>query len=529
VRPRASLPFGHGAGDAVATVFLIGVALAVRVPALSTSGLYRDDAWPLLATRTDLGRAVRMGVTTPGFELFIRTWGGLRPATWWAQAPALVASVAAVAVAYLLARRLGCRPAAALVAGGVLALAPMAVLFATRVKPYAFDAVSCLIVLALAVRLAERPGAKRWAALAAACVAAPVFSASVLPVALTAMAWCGWRAFMAFGHAAGTASWHAAGTASETNAFGRRLAVAVPSAYAVLVAGYAAAVLGNVPPPLRDSWASHYVDGPASARFVLDEFAAGMFYRHGPTGPLLLAAVFGGVVWARRDLAPLLLGPVVLAFGLAVADRAPFGGGRIDVYLYPCLALALALAVEQVLTGWKTLDRVPAPAAALAVAGALVVFAATDGRRHVERNPYPGADTAELIAAVRGQAAPGDGVVVAPFTRYAFALYDRPRPEVILSSRYSTGFTVASRDPDVLLLPAEFYETGYDPDQAVPFARDRRRVWYLATDTPVTDTEPVVQEREVEPEARLLADGFVVERRIDVDGAHADLLVRPGP
>ena len=510
-------------GDAVATVFLLGLALAVRVPALSTSGLYRDDAWPLLATRTDLGRALRIGVTTPGFEVFIRTWGGLRSSTWWAQAPALAASVAAVAVAYLLARRLGCRPAAALVAGGVLALAPMAVLFATRVKPYAFDALSCLMVLALAVRLAERPGARRWAALAAACVAAPLFSASVLPVALTAMAWCGWRgwhgATTAFGHAATTAFGHAA----------RRLAVAVPAAYVVLVAGYAIAVLGNVPPPLRASWASHYVGGPASARFVLDEFAAGIFYRHGPTGPLLLAAVFGGVVWARRDLAPLLLGPVVLAFGLAVADRAPFGGGRIDVYLYPCLALALALAVEQVLTRWKALDRVPAPAAALAVAGALVVFAATDGRRHVERNPYPGADTAELIAAVRGQAAPGDGVVVAPFTRYAFALYDRPRPVVILSSRYSTGFTVASRDPDVLLLPAEFYETGYDPDQAVPFARDRRRVWYLATDTPVTDTEPVVQEREVEPQRRLLADGFVVERRIDVEGAHADLLVRPGP
>lgn len=495
----------------MATVFLLGLALAVRVPALSTSGLYRDDAWPLLATRTDLGRAVRMGVTTPGFEVFIRTWGGLGSSTWWAQAPALAASVAAVALAYLLARRLGCRPAAALVAGGVLALAPMAVLFATRVKPYAFDAVSCLMVLALAVRLAERPGARRWAALAAACVAAPLFSASVLPVALTAMAWCGWR------------GWRA-----DDATGARRLAVAVPTAYVVLVAGYATAVLGNVPPPLRASWASHYVDGPASARFVLDEFAAGIFYRHGPTGPLLLAAVFAGVVWARRDLAPLLLGPVVLAFGLAVVDRAPFGGGRVDVYLYPCVALALAMTVERILAGWRAVGS-RAPAAAVVVAGAMVVFAATISRNHADHNPYPGADTPGLIAAVRAAMAPGDGVVVAPFTRYAFALYDRPRPEVILSSRYSTGFTVASPDPDVLLLPAEFYETGYDPDVVVPFGRDRRRVWYLATDSPVSDTPPEVQENEVEPERRLLADGFVLERRIDVAGAHADLLVRPGP
>ena len=493
-------------GDSAATVFLLGLALAVRVPALSTSGLYRDDAWPMLATRTGLGRAVRMGVTTPGFEVFIRTWGGLGSSTWWAQAPALAASVVVVAVAYLLARQLGCRPAAALVGGGVLALAPMAVLFATRVKPYAFDALSCLLLLALAVRLAERPGTRRWAALAAACVAAPLFSASVLPVALTAMAWCGWRAL----------------TASGTTALGRRLAVAVPAGYAVVVAGYAAAVLGNVPPPLRDSWASHYVDGPGSARFVLDEFASGIFYRHGPTGPLLLAAVFSGVVWARRDLAPLLLGPVVLAFGLAVVDRAPFGGGRIDVYLYPCLALALAVAVE------KALAVRPVPVAALVVGAAMVVSAATISRNHADHNPYPGADTAGLIAAVRAEMAPGDGLVVAPFTRYAFALYDRPRPEVILSARYSTGFTVASPDTDVLLLPAEFYETGYDPDQAVPFARDRRRVWYLATDSPLSDTPAEVQANEHEPERRLLADGFVVERRIDVAGAHADLLVRPG-
>ena len=500
MRRRLSLPFGHGASDAAAVAFLLGLALAVRAPALTSSGLYRDDAWPLLATRTDLGRAVRIGVTTPGYEVFIRLWGGgLGDSAPWAQVPALAASLAAVAVAYLLARRLGCRPASALVAGGLLALAPMAVLFATRVKPYPFDALNCLGLLALAVWTAARPSGRRWAALVAASVAAPLFSASVLPVAVTALAWCAWRSRS-------------------------RLAVAVVAGWAVLVAAYATTVLGNVPPPLHDSWATHYVDGLGSARFVLDDFAAGIFYRRGPFGPVLLAAVAAGVVWARRDLAPLLLGPVAVAFGLAVVDRAPFGGGRIDVYLYPCVALALAVAVEKALA---TTAR-PLPATAVAVAAVLVVFAATISRDHADHNPYPGADTAGLIAAVRAEMAPGDGVVVAPFTRYAFALYDRPDPRVVLSLRYSPGFTVASPDPDVFILPAEFYETGYDPSAAVPFARDRRRIWYLATDTPLSDTPAEVQATEYEPERRLLDDGFVVERRLDVAGAHADLLVRPG-
>jgi len=484
-------------------VFLLALALAVRAHALTTAGLYRDDAWPMLATRTDLGRAVRIGVTIPGFELFVRAWGGLSSSTPWVQAPTLLASLSGVALVYLLARHLGCGPSGALAAGGILALAPVAVLFATRVKPYAFDALSCLLLLSLAVRLAERPSNRRWAALVATAVAAPVVSASVLPVALTAVTWCAWR------------TWRD----PEATVAARRAGLAIVVGYTALVALYALLVLGNVPPPLHDSWASHYVDGLASARFVVDELAAGIFYRHGPTGPLLLAAVCAGVVWARSDLAPLLLGPIALAFGVAVFDRAPFGGGRTDVYLFPCVALAVALTFDKALA-----RRVPA----LAVGAALVLVAATISVDHATQNPYPGADTAELIAAVRSQMAPGDALVVAPFTRYAFALYDRPRPDVILSPRYSTGFTVVSSDQDVLILPAEYYETGYDASAAVAFARDRRRVWYLTTDTPRSDTPPEVQAHEYEPARLLAADGFVLERRIDVAGAHAELLVRPG-
>lgn len=67
---------------------------------------------------------------------------------------------------------------------------------------------------------------------------------------------------------------------------------------------------------------------------------------------------------------------------------------------------------------------------------------------------------------------------------------------MILSFRYSPGFTLASPDPDVLILPAEFYETGYEPGAAAGFAHNRDRVWYLATDTPVTDTDPEVQARD---------------------------------
>ena len=218
--------------DVAAMSFLVVLALAVRLPALSTTGLYRDDAWPMLAVRTDLARAMRIGVTIPGFELFLRAWGSASTSTVWAQAPALLASVTAVVLVYGLARRLGCHSSAAMVAGGILALAPMAVLFATRVKPYAIDAVSCLLLLALAIRLAADVSGRRWAALAAVAVAAPLVSASVLPVALTAVAWAAWR------------TWRAPDATQQ----GRVLAFAVPAGYAAMVAAYSAVVLGNVPP-----------------------------------------------------------------------------------------------------------------------------------------------------------------------------------------------------------------------------------------------------------------------------------------
>lgn len=495
--------------DLTCAALLVGLGLAVRLPGLSTLGLYRDDAWPMLATRTDLRRAVRIGVTTPGFEAFVRAWGEVSTATLWVQAPALAASLASVALAYHVARRLDCGRAAAAAAGGVLALAPVAVLYATRVKPYAFDALGCLLLLFAAIRVVDRPTLRRWTALAFLAGAAPLFSASVLPVGLSAVAWTSWRVW-----------W------PSSDRLGHRWAtVAVPAAYAAVLGVYALVMLSTVPPSLRGYWAPHYVKDLGSALFVLQQFAAGMFLTSGTPGVVILAALAAGAWWARPLLAPLLVGPVAIAFGLAVAGRAPFGGGRTDLYLYPCVALALALTVEKVLVGRSpTTDRV----LPLLTTGAIVVFAVTSIRPYALRNPYPGADMAELSAAVLRQAAPGDGIVVGPFGRYAYALYSRKPPEVIVSSRYSPGITVASTEPDVLIMPAEYYEPGYDADAGATFARGRARVWYLATDTPPTDTSPDVQENELIPERRILAEGFVIERRIDVAGAHADLLVRPG-
>jgi hypothetical protein len=495
----------------LALVACAGVlAAVVRVPGLTDRGLYRDDAWVALSSRADFATAWRLGITMPGYELAIGAWGRLSLATWWMQMPGLLASVATVVGVYLLARRLSSGRLASFGAAALIALSPMAVIYATRVKSYSVDALASVVILALAVRVLERPDWRRWIVLGVAAVATTALSVSVLPVALSAVAWCGWRGL------------RDAGALIEWRLLWRSPAAAVPLAYAAFVLVLVFVVLAAVPPSLRYFWEPKYVSSPSGAVEALGDFVDGLIAETWGLGTVALSVVLVGVLIVRRDVAPLLVAPVVLSFLLAVAQRAPFGGGRTDIYLYPCIAIALALTVHHVV------GRLPTHGIAPVVgAMALLGLAATlPGRNALSATPYPSADVEQLTRQVTQLRQPDDGVVVAPFTRYAFALYDDKPPTLTLSSNYSTGFTASSTDPDVLIMPAEYYEGGYSLEVVDSFVAGRNRIWYLATDTPESDTPADVQATEYDGERRLLASGFALELRIDVAGAHADLLVR---
>lgn len=497
--------------DLPGLALLVVVALWLRAPGLTTRGLYRDDAWPALAAEAGLTDSLQMGVTTPGFELFLRSWLSFSRETPWAQAPALAAAMLAVVGAYVLARRLGCGRVAAGVAGGLLTLSPVSILYATRVKPYQFDALSTLVIIAVAVALVERPSSRRrWLLLTVVSVLSAVFSASTLAVSVSAMVWC------------------AASTVRREQRALLARGYVVPLAFLSLVGVYAAFVLNSVPPSLHSSWAENFIststprDLVRTTWYVVGGFAAGTLPTTNGIAVLVLVALFLGALWQRPHVSLLVVAPVLAAIGLALIQRAPFGGGRTDIYLYPCVALLAAMASQ------KFLDRtrIPARLAGSALAIALVLAAGTTLREHVEANPYPAADIGPLTAAVRARMEPGDAIVVGPFSRYPFAFYGEVDTEVVLSSRYAPGFTVRSKDPAVMIMPAEFFEGGYDERQAVAFARGRDRIWYLATDTPASDTPPDVQAFEYRPEQRLIEDGFRIAERIDAYGVHADLLVR---
>ena len=493
---------------------LVAASLALRVGGVTSGSLYRDDAWVALGARTDLLTAAKLGLTVPGFATFHAVWGRMDAASWWAQLPQLAASVATVGATFLLARRMGGERAWALAGAGAVALSAEAIVFATRVKPYSMDSLHAVGVMALALWTVRRPTGRRWLALAGACLAAEIWSASIFPITTSAIAWAVWMCLR-----------HPDPDATATGSARSRAAATATLIAHVFVIGIAAfAVARATPPPLHDSWGSNYISSPERAWRIAAALAGGLFHRGGSLGAVVLGLAAFVVAWRRRDLAPLLLGPIGLAVALAMAGRVPLGGGRIDIYLYPTLALTLAVGLDEVARPLLRRPRTAGPAAVL-VTVALVAVTLVSARHVVERAPYPGSEMASLVDQLDGARQPGDGVVVAPYSRFAYARSARPDPIITISRRYSTRFTVASPDPAVLILPAEYYEVGYDPDAGVPFARRHRRVWYVGTDTPATDTAPPMQAYEYEPENRILAAGWRVTRTIRVRGAHADLLV----
>lgn len=502
----------------------LGVAaLLLRVGGLTSGSLYRDDAWVALAARTDLVTASRLGLTIPGFATFHALWGRMGGSSAWAQLPQLAASVATVMATYLVARRLRCDRVWALAGAGSIALSAQAIVFATRVKPYSMDSLSAVAVIALACWVVQRPSGRRWLVFAVANLLAAVWSASVVPVTTAATAWAAWRCLRIDRSRRAAPPGPADAPVASTGVWWWNPAVIVLSVHLALLA-VAATVIGRAtPPPLHDSWNPNYVDDLEQAWRIAGALAEGLFHRGGSFGAVVLVAAATVVVWRRPRLAGLLVGPTVLAFALAAASRVPLGGGRIDIYLYPSLALTLAVAAQEI--GEPLLSAWPRRATTTLVASGLVAIALVSTRHVLERSPYPGSDMADLVRSVDEARGSGDGVVVAPYSRFAYANAAAPDPTIVISERYSTRFTVSSPDPDVFILPAEYYETGYDPDAALRFARHHERIWYIATDTPPSDTLPALQAYEYEPEDRIIAAGYRVERTIRVRGAHADLLV----
>lgn len=423
----------------VGVVLLTALAAWLRWPGLDPGTLWLDDAWVALVGRADtwadFGRIV---VTAPLHTSLV--WLALLPvdgvSELAAQLPAWTAAVATPAVTYALLRRLGTSTPAALAAATVVTVAPVHVLYATRVKPYTLDALLAVVLLYLAVRVLREPSRSRWVRLVAVALGATLASSLLAIVSAGAVGVPALAGLVAGGE--------------------RRSRAAVGVAAYLGGAGswWLMVLRRTVRPGLTAYWADHFVplDDPAVARTVVAEGTSSILASIAPlpvvvTGVGVLAVV---VLLALRSrwLPLLLVVPVLTALTLAVLDQAPWGGGRTDTYLVGVLAIGVGLALDGLALDGVASRRAVAVSAAGIVGVALVAAGLAWGRPG-----YPEHDVRAFVEQVDAVAAPGEPVVVYPATRWAYALYtDRP-VSLVDDPSTANGFEPRVDDDQVVVLP----------------------------------------------------------------------------
>jgi hypothetical protein len=448
--------------DRAVVVALLVAAVGLGRSALAPASLWRDDAWVALVHRAPLTDALRMGVTSPGFSLGLRLWltvvgfSELR-----AQIPEFAAFVLTPALLYMFARRVGLQWPVAILAAGLLLTAPPFVAVAGRVKSYSFDALAGVLSMWLAWLVVEQPESDlRWAALGVGAAVLTAVTSSVAGVVVGGFV------------VALIVAWKA-------HALFRRRVVAAVGGYAAFgLLWWLFFISRATTPSLKVSFGGAMIPGrPGQSRWAgvyarLGDLA-GHFTRlavhHVPVALAFLAVAVAIGTARRLELTLLLIAPVVIAVILAIKKVAPLGGGapisangsRIDVHLYPSVALLFAMGFVDLLTVGSELrlvHRLAAPVLTVVVVGGLLLTART--------STYPQEDTKALIQEAERSIRPGDLLVVQTDARYAFGLYSRAPIRIVFSRRFESGFTVATSEPDVLVMGGGRTEDG-NSDAAV--------------------------------------------------------------
>ncbi len=450
--------------------------------------MFFDDAWAALPARVHLGDALKMTVSTPGWTLLLREWihaGSY--ATWWAQVPALIGAIVMGVVFFALTRYFRLAPWPSALATVLLVSNPTTLTYATRVKPYTWEMVLAISILALGEWVRRTSSRRSFVALGVGSVVA--FLLSFATAIVIAGVWCAvlvwlWSDRTTRRHAVTAACVSAAGV----------LAVGVPFVLAT-------------PPSLGDRWVGrgfmanfHSLRGfghnlvTMLAGFAngLSGLSVGYQFRQNRITPwddvvaVAVALVILGLLWwtagprAWREKSPLLAVGFVLLVALAAGatDVFPFGDGRTDEVLYPAVFLAVAVGLDRLLT-----HRPSHVTRSLHVFVAAVVVVVSLGAASwnatANAAKYPELNLTGLMAKLRPQLRPGDAIVVPSFLSFPWAQANLSSWTVDFNTHGSwpQGFRVASTSKIPVVVLPETY-AGFDP-QLAQLRHHFHRVWYV--------------------------------------------------
>lgn len=454
---------------AVSVLALLGLAL--RLPGFPAAELWTDDAWVALQQRAPFDVAIHMGLTSPGFNALESLWISMRPGSAaWAQVLPLAVSVATVPIAAGALRWATGSWTTGVVSAGILALSPIGITYATRVKQYPFDALLALLVLAIGLRmvLAQRSGEELsrrllWVGCWIGAVAVLISAATAPMVAIG----LGLPVLLRLRRPDGRPS-------------PRSLApLLLPAASVILVA---LLVVRPLPPSLHGYWAFLLPDWSAGPRpFVRSVGTSvrgvfeGLYPLPGLLGLLLSVSAAALLLRRRPSVAALLLAPFGVALVLLCLRVSPLGGGRIDMWLYPSLAVLVGCAAAELV---RAVPRLPAwPAVTVALAALLAATVAQD----VEH--YPATNVRAQLAYIERERLPGDQVLVAPLAVYTYAwLTDEPL-DFRVDRREATNFGVDVRGGETRLTSAAEAAGGAAPCGNAP------RIWSVSVGPDLVDDQ----------------------------------------
>jgi Dolichyl-phosphate-mannose-protein mannosyltransferase len=447
----------HRLIDVALVVALTAIAVAIRRGPLGPRSLWLDDAWPALVTRVPWSRVWVVGLTSPGYSAILKAWVHIVGfSNTHAQQPAFVFGVLGPPAVYLTGRRMVLRPLPAAVAAAILLVSRNHVIYSSRVKQYTLDAFLSTLIILLAVRLLEHPDRVwRWVELVAVAVVATVASSLVLPSVSGAF----------------LAGLFAARKQREA----RRVAFGAVGVYGVFaVVWWIVALRPRINPALRAYWSAFYIrrdlNLPHDLGIAFWRLAHGFSWA--PTIVTLVVIVVSAivVVWTRRDLAILLLTPIVVASVLAIVHVAPLGSGRTDLNLCPALALTVGVAVASL----------PLKLSFRTAAAALLLIAVAATNRAAPA--YPPENMQGAVAYLSSSERPSDQILVYWAGRFPFALYARRWGlQVNRSNDTAEGFDVNVERPNLFILPDDEREKDAYAAVLARVTKNQDRVWFIAS------------------------------------------------
>jgi 4-amino-4-deoxy-L-arabinose transferase-like glycosyltransferase len=467
-----------------------------------------------------------MAATTPGFTLAERTWIGFDPgSSLWAQLLPFFAGVCGIPAIYLLVRYWRLARWLALSAAFVVAVSPIAAQYSTHVKEYSTDFLLACLILWRGEATRRSPSDRALILLGLSSGVAVLVSGSVVPV--VAGSWA--AVFLCHLRDRDAVRQIVAGCVGMVAFLGVAYLLFFRTLSGVLHRFWAngGAFLNHS--SLHALWDSF--------SYALSVITVGVFAPAGHTD------VYGGAHWtAGRIFLPAALLLIVVLLGSTAGGRAaapgltllaavaaslvgaiPLGTGRTDEVLYPAVIVLAVLGVHQIVqqsAAWSTRLRHAQVIGPALLTLAVGLFAVLSLNSYSVRHPngYPVINVRQLATTMKEHTKVGDWVLVDPYTRYDWTLYEANQVHVVFGPSWGAGFTVTSDESNVFVSPSEPWEDGYHPERWVSEVATAKRLWYLGTDVLSRSKDPVYR--------ALVVQGWKPQKEYDASGGFLILMTR---